>query len=213
MWDLRPDIVVLDRGILAQATEQSHLARVLPGLVSLLHESGQLVMMGGLATDREALIALECNVDFVQGLYFAGPDVDPVQPKVAAERMDALSSALRTQLVERERAEHARLAPYVAGIEAAAAHLAQGRTSDTRHDLLALPDAARCFLLDAAGRQIGDNVLPHNHSSQRAKRFRPLLHSEGRTGHGDLISSMPCARPAKYTSPRPISRSTRLTCA
>ncbi|VVE01333.1 diguanylate phosphodiesterase [Pandoraea horticolens] len=180
VWDLRPDIVALDRGILAQATEQSHLARVLPGLVSLLHESGQLVMMCGLTTDREALLALECNVDFVQGQHFAAPDVDPVPPKIAAERMDVLSSGLRTLLVERERAEHARLAPYVAGIESAAARIAQGQDiKQATHDLLALPDAARCFLLDPLGRQIGDNVLPHSHSSQRAKRFRPLLHSEG----------------------------------
>ena len=28
-------------------------------------------------------------------------------------------------------------------------------------------------------RQIGDNVLPLGRASQRAKRFRPLLHSEG----------------------------------
>lgn len=67
VWELLPDIVTLDRGILAQASEHSHLERVLPGLVSLLHESGQLVLMGGLSTEREAMIALECNVDFVQG--------------------------------------------------------------------------------------------------------------------------------------------------
>ena len=47
---LDPDIVTLDRCILAQASEHSHIERVLPGLVSLLHESGQLVLMGGLST-------------------------------------------------------------------------------------------------------------------------------------------------------------------
>ena len=45
--------------------------------------------------------------------------------------------------------------------------------------LLALPDTARCFVLDAQGRQIGDNVVPTGRVSRRAKRFRPLLHSEG----------------------------------
>ena len=74
MWHLRPDIVTLDRCILAQASEHSHIERVLPGLVSLLHESGQLVLMGGLSTERDALIALECNVDFVQGAYLRGPE-------------------------------------------------------------------------------------------------------------------------------------------
>ena len=45
--------------------------------------------------------------------------------------------------------------------------------------MLGLPETARCFLLDASGRQIGDNVLARGSVSQRAKRFRPLLHSEG----------------------------------
>ncbi len=180
VWHLHPDIVTLDRGILAQASEHSHLERVLPGLVSLLHESGQLVLMGGLSTEREALIALECDVDFVQGQYFAGPSVDPVQPQAAAGSMDTLSAALRLRVAERERTQAARLAPYVTALAQASALLREGQ--DIAHAaaaLLALPETARCFLLDSSGRQIGDNVLPRGHVSQRAKRFRPLLHSEG----------------------------------
>ncbi|MDE2611330.1 MAG: EAL domain-containing protein [Burkholderiales bacterium] len=180
VWHLHPDIVTLDRGILAQASEHSYLERVLPGLVSLLHESGQLVLMGGLSTEREALIALECNVDFVQGQYFAGPGIDPVEPLAAAVCMDRLSDALQLRVAERERALAARLAPYVAALELASELAANGQSiAQAASELLALPDTARCFLLDAAGRQVGDNVLPGGDVSQRAKRFRPLLHSEG----------------------------------
>ncbi len=180
VWHLHPDIVTLDRGILAQASEHSHLERVLPGLVSLLHESGQLVLMGGITTEREALIALECDVDFVQGQYFAGPSVEPVQPQAAAGVMDTLSAALRLRVAERTRAQQARLAPYVAALLQASALLREGRDlTEASKELLELPEAARCFLLDASGRQIGDNVLPRVHASQRAKRFSPLLHSEG----------------------------------
>ncbi len=180
VWHLHPDIVTLDRGILAQASEHSHLERVLPGLVSLLHESGQLVLMGGLSTEREALIALECNADFVQGTYFSGPSVEPVQPQAAAGCMDTLSAALRLRVAERERNQQARLAPYLSALEQASTQLGAGQDVETATAaLLALPDAARCFLLDASGHQIGDNVLPRIRSSQRAKRFRPLLHSEG----------------------------------
>ncbi|RQR60399.1 EAL domain-containing protein [Burkholderia sp. Bp9125] len=180
VWHLHPDIVSLDRGILAQASEHSHLERVLPGLVSLLHESGQLVLMGGLSTERDALIALECDVDFVQGQYFAGPSVEPVQSQAAAGSMDTLSAALRLRVAERERQQATRLAPYVAALEEASAKLAAGGTLlDAAATVLGLPETARCFLLDASGRQIGDNVLARGSVSQRAKRFRPLLHSEG----------------------------------
>jgi EAL domain-containing protein (putative c-di-GMP-specific phosphodiesterase class I) len=180
VWHLRPDIVTLDRCILQQASEHSHIERVLPGLVSLLHESGQLVLMGGLSTERDALIALECNVDFVQGAYFAAPSVDAVKPQAAQGVLDALSAASRERVAARERAQSARLAPYVGALETAAARLVEGDTLiDATRALLLLNETARCFLLDASGRQIGDNVLPVARSSQRAKRFRPLLHSEG----------------------------------
>src|SRR5580698_3757063 len=123
VWHLRPDIVTLDRCILQQASEHSHIERVLPGLVSLLHQSGQLVLMGGLSTERDALIALECNVDFVQGAYFAAPSVDPVKPQAAAGLMDALSAALRERVAARERAQAKRLAPYVIALKQASTQL------------------------------------------------------------------------------------------
>jgi EAL domain-containing protein (putative c-di-GMP-specific phosphodiesterase class I) len=181
VWHLRPDIVTLDRVILQQASEHSHIERVLPGLVSMLHESGQLVLLGGLSTERDALIALESNVDFVQGTYFARPTMDPVEPRVAAAAMDALSASLRERVMAREHAQTARLAPYVAALEDACRHLVSGRPVElATQALLALPESARCFLLDADGRQIGDNLVPQGRRvSRRAKRFRPLLHSEG----------------------------------
>ena len=180
VWNLRPDIVTLDRCILAQASEHSHIERVLPGIVSMLHESGQLVLMGGLSTERDALIALECNVDFVQGSFFAAPSVEPVARQATVNLMDELSAALRQRVAARERAQSERLAPFVTALESASAHLVEGETmADATAPLLALHETARCFLLDGSGRQIGDNVLPSGRASQRAKRFRPLLHSEG----------------------------------
>ncbi|WP_233864204.1 EAL domain-containing protein [Paraburkholderia adhaesiva] len=180
VWQVRPDIVTLDRSLLAQASRHAHIERVLPGLVSMLHESGQLVLVGGLATERDALIALESNADFVQGTYFAGPGIEPVPPARAAKLMDDLSARLRDCVNAREISQVARLAPYVSAIETAAAQLAVGTSmADATSPLLGLNETARCFLLDASGRQIGDNVVPEGRTTQRAKRFRPLLHSEG----------------------------------
>ncbi|WJF89649.1 EAL domain-containing protein [Paraburkholderia bonniea] len=180
VWNLRPDIVTLDRCILAQASQHAHIERVLPGLVSLLHESGQLVLMGGLANERDALIALECNVDFVQGTYFAAPSTEPLQAQAAASLMDNLSAALRERVAARNWAQATRLAPYVTALEQASEQRAAGASlTHASAALLALSDTARCFLLDHTGRQIGDNVLPLRRTSLRARRFRPLLHSEG----------------------------------
>jgi EAL domain-containing protein (putative c-di-GMP-specific phosphodiesterase class I) len=154
VWNLRPDIVTLDRCILAQASEHSHIERVLPGLVSLLHESGQLVLMGGLSTERDALIALECNVDFVQGAYFAGPSVEPVKPQAAAGVMDALSAALRERVTARERAQATRLAPYAKALETASAQLVAGESvAQATAPLLSLGETARAGRLRPADRR------------------------------------------------------------
>ena len=180
VWQVRPDIVTLDRSLLAQASRHAHIERVLPGLVSMLHESGQLVLVGGLSNERDALIALESNADFVQGSCFARPDVEPVPQATASRLMDELSARLLERVSEREHARTARLTPYVSALEMAAAQLRDGVSmSAAAQPLLALGDTARCFLLDASGRQIGDNVVPEGRATQRAKRFRPLLHSEG----------------------------------
>ncbi|WP_153100921.1 sensor domain-containing phosphodiesterase [Paraburkholderia hayleyella] len=180
VWNLRPDIVTLDRGILAQASQHAHIERVLPGLVSLLHESGQLVLMSGLASERDALIALECNVDFVQGSYFASPSAEPLHTQTAAHLMDSLTAALRERVAAREGKQTTHLAPYVAALGQASAQIAAGVTlAQAAGPLLALPDTARCFVLDHTGRQTGDNVLPPRGALPRARRFKPLLHSEG----------------------------------
>jgi hypothetical protein len=104
-----------------------------------------------------------------------------VEPRVAAATMDALSAALRKRVTARERAQAARLAPYVAALEDACQHLVAGEPIElAMKPLLGLPESARCFLLDACGRQIGDNFVPRaSRVSRRAKRFSPLLHSEG----------------------------------
>lgn len=180
VWALQPDIVTLDRCIMQQAIEHTHIERVLPGLVSLLHESGQLVLLGGLATEREALIALECNVDFMQGNFFAPPAVDVAPQADTAGRLDHLSGALRERITTRSANEKARLAPYVAALESGARHLAGGASMQAASaDMLALGQTARCFLLDDAGLQIGDNVVAPGRQKRRAKRFAPLQHSEG----------------------------------
>ncbi len=41
--------------------------------MSLLHESGYLVVMESIESEDEALIAMDADVDFVQGYYFDRP--------------------------------------------------------------------------------------------------------------------------------------------
>lgn len=180
VWKVQPDIVKLDRSMVLQATQQPYVARVLPGIVALLHESGRLVLVEGIASEQEALIAIEANVDFVQGHYFARPSVSAVDAAASYRCFDQLIDHYRLRTEEREHDEKSELAPYVAAVALAARQLTERvPVENACAAFLRLPDAARCFILDDRGRQTGDNLLPLRPLRSRARRFMPLLSSEG----------------------------------
>ena len=58
IWHIHPEIVKLDRSLLRRACGSPRIARVLAQMVSLLHECGSLVLLEGVETRDEALLAL-----------------------------------------------------------------------------------------------------------------------------------------------------------
>ena len=70
---LRPDLVKLDRSIIARAVGDATARRMLPGIVELLHEAGARVAVEGVESAEEALAAFDAGADELQGYYFAAP--------------------------------------------------------------------------------------------------------------------------------------------
>ncbi len=73
-----PDIVKINHAIVAGAVTDESARQTLLHAVSLLHEMGALVLMQGVESEAEALMAIETDADFASGFYF-GPllqDVD-----------------------------------------------------------------------------------------------------------------------------------------
>ncbi|MEO8005520.1 MAG: EAL domain-containing protein [Betaproteobacteria bacterium] len=73
-----PDIVKINHAIVAGAVTGETARQTLLHAVSLLHEMGALVLMEGVESEAEALMAIETDADFASGFYF-GPlfrDVD-----------------------------------------------------------------------------------------------------------------------------------------
>jgi EAL domain-containing protein (putative c-di-GMP-specific phosphodiesterase class I) len=180
IWQLDPDIVKLDRNIVFHASQRAQVARVLPGLISLLHEAGKLVLIEGIETEREALLAMEGDADFVQGSYFSRPAAAPVDTHASGTVLQTLFESYREKTERAERKRHLRLAPYMRALEGAAAKLASGEALDqVCWNFLSLEDAQRCYLLDSHGRQIGGNVVSHTRPSQREARFLPVSDAHG----------------------------------
>ena len=180
VWQLQPDIVKLDRSLLAPGGIRAQGASILPGLVALLHEAGKLVLIEGIETESEAHMALSCDADFVQGYYFGRPGAQPADPAAAAELIGRLIERHRALIEMREKRDASRLAPYLRAFERAAERLAAGEPLDeVCWNFLSLDHAARCYLLDENGRQSGRNVVLRADRAAQPSRFLPLSDAQG----------------------------------
>lgn len=163
VWRIQPEIVKLDRSLITQAARDARVRRILPQMVSLLHEAGAMVLMEGIETLEEAHIALDADVDFVQGFYFGRPSAqlaDVWQARVLINGTWVISD----QLWQDERiSHHQEMAPYQNALEQVSVLLAAGKSmAEACAEFLALPNTQFCYLLDGSGRQIGQNVwAPH----------------------------------------------------
>ncbi|HEY9028181.1 MAG TPA: EAL domain-containing protein, partial [Burkholderiaceae bacterium] len=177
VFRLRPEIVKLDRSVVARAEVDAHARRIASQMVSLLHECGCLVLMEGIETDEGAYTALRCDVDFVQGYHFGRPAAELASMtgmhalRVAWDRFDRQSAS-------DDRLWQEQMSPYKQSIELASVLLAGGAAMDEAcRRFLCLPGAEMCYLLDRQGRQVVGNAFREGLAHQqieRVERFGPL---------------------------------------
>ena len=77
IWHASPTLVKIDRSLIDRAVTDRRIRQILPKAVSLLHEMGTLVVMEGIESEVEALIALDMDADFGSG-YYLGPMHDSI---------------------------------------------------------------------------------------------------------------------------------------
>ncbi|MBV8659471.1 MAG: EAL domain-containing protein [Burkholderiales bacterium] len=180
IWRLKPDIVKLDRTLIADASDNREARQILPGLVNLLHEAGALVLAEGVETKEEAVLALEADCDLVQGYYFAvpGPELSSTEPQhpLFESLWTEFSAAMQREIEHNQR----QLTQYTASMMKCAARMAEGESLiGAAEEFMNLPAAIRCFLLDSGGRQVGDNLIDKLPTSNSFPRFAPLDNVSG----------------------------------
>jgi EAL domain-containing protein (putative c-di-GMP-specific phosphodiesterase class I) len=104
VWRFRPDIVKLDRSLVARAGKRQGDESLIGHLIAMLHQSGTLVLAEGVETDDELMILMQADVDFVQGFWLGQPK-GSVQ--AACARVPALIDSMWRTFAEYER-KHAR---------------------------------------------------------------------------------------------------------
>jgi EAL domain-containing protein (putative c-di-GMP-specific phosphodiesterase class I) len=159
IWRVSPDIVKLDRKMIAAAEFNDKARRILRATVALIHESGSLALIEGVENREQAIIALDSNADLVQGFYFAMPTPTPLQHGDGGigELADKKPSVSMDELL-----------PYMAEFKFALQHLAENRPMKSAcASLIDMEKIDRCYVIDAHGKQLGASMV--------AKRLAALI--------------------------------------
>lgn len=175
IWRLTPQIVKLDRSMIVQAAGNLNVKRVLPNLVSLLHESGSLVLMEGIETEEEALITMDSGIDFVQGYFFGKPKNILFNPGQDIEVLPHLCESFKNFTQQNSKIYHFEINTYARKFQQTAMLIENGVTVERAcAELLKLAKVERCFLLNNEGKQIGSNLTSPNLNTWKDPRFNPL---------------------------------------
>ncbi len=78
--DLEPDMVKLDRDLIAGLTVESRLQQLVKSISSLCREMGAKVIAEGIETTAELHAVIDAGVEFGQGYLLARPDFPPPTP-------------------------------------------------------------------------------------------------------------------------------------
>lgn len=174
IWRLAPDIIKLDRSLIVEAEQHrtGRLRQMLPNLVSLIHEAGSLVLAEGIETREQAMLAMDADIDFVQGFYFARPasEIDHAQ----VDGLPLLGEITRdfqvTTSIE-EQLEADRIAPYAKAFRDAIGRIGDGEDpGSAARTLMTMPRTARFYIL----KDNGEEIMQLEGRSLRARR---LLHA------------------------------------
>ncbi|KPD14662.1 bifunctional diguanylate cyclase/phosphodiesterase [Paraburkholderia nemoris] len=155
---IRPDLVKLD-GELIRATGHGTEQPILPKLVSLLHLAGMLVVVEGVETTEELILAVESNVDFAQGFLLGRPAAEIVPPDSVHRRIDDAFDVIAQGRAHQYALFESEVEPYRGALRRAADALIAGVSVGEAFAFLATFERCiSCFVLDDSGRQVGVEV-------------------------------------------------------
>lgn len=184
IWRLKPNIVKLDRVMIQRAALDREIRRSLGMIVALIHEMAGLVLAEGIETEGQAVMAINADVDLVQGFLFSesfdlNSDLN-TPPAHERDQFDRLQELMIQQNIDEEDEFRRAVDGYVDAFNRCANMLAAGLNIQTATEEMAeLNRVLRFYLLNEFGTQIGENITPEKRAIQRDLRLAPLLDGRG----------------------------------
>jgi EAL domain-containing protein (putative c-di-GMP-specific phosphodiesterase class I) len=203
VWQIKPEIIKLDRSTLISARQDSTTRRMLPGLVCLLHEAGSIVLIEGVEDEFEAMLALECGADLAQGYYFGRPAQTPAAQRDSSDTIRSLVE--RYSLHTTQQREENRYALIMSSMCEAIHEIRRSGTLNCQAvtQLLQIARVERCYLLDESGCQVEKSRTASHRDELRDARFSPLDKAEGAVWMRRSYWERALARPNEIQTTRP----------
>lgn len=172
---LEPEIVKLDRSLLANPSPKAR--RILANLVSLLHEAGCLVVLEGIETLEQTLVAYDVDADLVQGYFFSSPAVEPLR-KLPGEFFPQLDGARQQHQQSMDAFQRGMLSPYHLIFDQAIRDYEAGHGfTRATQPLLKADGVQRIYLTDSEGFIVGNNLHPQQAAARQRPQMAPLMDS------------------------------------
>jgi EAL domain-containing protein (putative c-di-GMP-specific phosphodiesterase class I) len=181
VWTLEPDIVKLDQRLTRRAVESRKTRRMLVNIVNMLHESGSLVVLEGVESEDDAMLAIDIDVDMAQGFLFGRPStIIPGRNSYPIVPAD-LCRKHREQYQpgDAERRRRRLIQPIHAFLDSARA-LEAGQAMESACFRLLRQEGVECsYLLNGDGVQTGQCLLSAGGVKVCDPRYAPLFDTAG----------------------------------
>jgi len=175
LFRFHPDIVKCDRSLLQRAATDHHARQILARLVALLHEAGIMVVIEGIQTIEQAMIALDTGADFGQGTLFGYPSEQPVAPSTEFD-FKLLNNFLQ-QTRQSQQRNSGELEQITALFRDAAFRCEGDETlTDATLALLASETVLRTYLLNEEGREL-DSASSNGLLESLKPQYAPLMNT------------------------------------
>lgn len=167
----RPDMIKVSAGLGADLDKTFVAREIVKSLAALSRKIGALIVGEGIATESQALAALDLGVDMLQGTFFGDAEAD------IAGRIEDLAARHKTSSVEKSKAFQKRVREADSLLSTGLRALT-GVRPDTFDDVLARvireSAAVEClFAVNPAGAQVSETHVRPGVAFKRSALFHP----------------------------------------
>ncbi|MFP5440882.1 MAG: EAL domain-containing protein [Gammaproteobacteria bacterium] len=152
---MQPDIIKLDRSLIANAAATPRARRMFPHVVALLREAGSLVLVEGIETAEQAHIAIDADAELLQGWYFAEPAAGAPDEAACRQKIEAVMGVTPNHAAPK-RNDADRFRGKFMDVWSA---FREGKPIELIAQDIAEPQITRIYAIDNRGYQIGDTAL------------------------------------------------------